>query len=101
MSILSAPIMKQVEVRQAALIAPRVWWPSERINDSSSFTDLSSIFTLDDSTSAAGGTVIGDLSDNATGSARTGAHDKYLLATTAQNLRKLAKLIPMPNPTSE
>ena len=27
----------------------------------------------------------------------TGAHDEFLLAATAQNLRKLAKLIPMPN----
>jgi Transposase DDE domain len=27
-----------------------------------------------------------------------GAHDEFLLAATAQNLRKLAKLIPMPNP---
>ena len=26
-----------------------------------------------------------------------GAHDEFLLAATAQNLRKLAKLIPMPN----
>ena len=30
-----------------------------------------------------------------------GAHDEFILAATAQNLRKLAKLIPMPkfNPT--
>jgi transposase len=28
----------------------------------------------------------------------TGARDEFLLAATAQNLRKLAKLIPMPNP---
>jgi IS5 family transposase len=28
----------------------------------------------------------------------SGAHDEFLLAATAQNLRKLAKLIPMPNP---
>jgi len=28
----------------------------------------------------------------------TGAHDEFLLAATAQNLRKLAKLIPIPNP---
>ena len=27
-----------------------------------------------------------------------GARDEFLLAATAQNLRKLAKLIPMPNP---
>ena len=27
----------------------------------------------------------------------TGAHDEFLLAATAQNLRKLAKLIPMPS----
>jgi len=27
-----------------------------------------------------------------------GAHDEFLLAATAQNLRKLAKLIPIPNP---
>jgi hypothetical protein len=27
-----------------------------------------------------------------------GAHDEFLLAATAQNLRKLAKLIPMPSP---
>jgi uncharacterized protein with von Willebrand factor type A (vWA) domain len=27
-----------------------------------------------------------------------GAHDEFLLAATAQNLRKLAKLIPMPQP---
>ena len=27
----------------------------------------------------------------------TGARDEFLLAATAQNLRKLAKLIPMPN----
>ena len=27
-----------------------------------------------------------------------GAHDEFLLAATAQNLRKLAKLIPVPNP---
>ena len=27
----------------------------------------------------------------------TGAHDEFLLAATAQNLRKLAKLIPLPN----
>ena len=26
----------------------------------------------------------------------TGIHDEFLLAATAQNLRKLAKLIPMP-----
>ena len=26
-----------------------------------------------------------------------GAHDEFLLAATAQNLRKLAKLIPVPN----
>ena len=26
----------------------------------------------------------------------TRAHDEFLLATTAQNLRKLAKLIPLP-----
>jgi transposase len=30
----------------------------------------------------------------------TGAHDEFLLAATAQNLRKLAKLIPLANPTS-
>ena len=29
----------------------------------------------------------------------TGARDEFLLAATAQNLRKLAKLIPMPQPT--
>lgn len=28
----------------------------------------------------------------------TGAHDEFLLAATAQNLRKLAKLMPMPSP---
>jgi hypothetical protein len=28
----------------------------------------------------------------------TGAHDEFLLAATAQNLRKLAKLIPLPSP---
>jgi len=28
----------------------------------------------------------------------SGAHDEFLLAATAQNLRKLAKLIPMPSP---
>jgi hypothetical protein len=28
----------------------------------------------------------------------TGAHDEFLLAATAQNLRKLAKLIPIPSP---
>jgi len=28
-----------------------------------------------------------------------GAKDEFLLAATAQNLRKLAKLIPMPSPT--
>ena len=27
-----------------------------------------------------------------------GAHDEFLLAATAQNLRKLAKLVPMPKP---
>ena len=27
-----------------------------------------------------------------------GAHDEFLLAATAQNLRKLAKLVPMPMP---
>jgi uncharacterized protein with von Willebrand factor type A (vWA) domain len=27
-----------------------------------------------------------------------GAHDEFVLAATAQNLRKLAKLIPIPNP---
>jgi hypothetical protein len=27
-----------------------------------------------------------------------GAHDEFLLSATAQNLRKLAKLIPMPRP---
>ena len=27
-----------------------------------------------------------------------GAHDEFLLAATAQNLRKLAQLIPMPQP---
>jgi hypothetical protein len=27
----------------------------------------------------------------------TGAHDEFFLAATAQNLRKLAKLIPIPN----
>jgi pantothenate kinase-related protein Tda10 len=27
----------------------------------------------------------------------TGAHDEFLLAATAQNLRKLAKLIPLPS----
>ena len=27
----------------------------------------------------------------------TGAHDEFLLAATAQNLRKLAKLVPTPN----
>ena len=27
----------------------------------------------------------------------TGAHDEFLLAATAQNLRKLAKLIPTPS----
>jgi len=26
-----------------------------------------------------------------------GAHDEFILAATAQNLRKMAKLIPMPN----
>jgi hypothetical protein len=30
-----------------------------------------------------------------------GAHDEFLLAATAQNLRKLAKLIPMPQPAME
>ena len=30
----------------------------------------------------------------------TGARDEFLLAATAQNLRKMAKLIPMPQPTS-
>ena len=29
----------------------------------------------------------------------TGARDEFLLAATAQNLRKLAKLIPTPIPT--
>jgi len=29
-----------------------------------------------------------------------GAHDEFLLAATAQNLRKPAKLIPMPTPMS-
>ncbi len=29
-----------------------------------------------------------------------GAHDEFLLAATAQNLRKLAKLIPMPQPAA-
>ena len=29
----------------------------------------------------------------------TGAKDEFLLAATAQNLRKLAKLIPLPAPT--
>src|SRR5512143_4170504 len=29
-----------------------------------------------------------------------GARDEFLLAATAQNLRKLAKLIPMPEPSS-
>jgi hypothetical protein len=28
----------------------------------------------------------------------SGAKDKFLLAATAQNLRKLAKLIPLPTP---
>ena len=28
----------------------------------------------------------------------TGAHDEFLLAATAQNLRKMAKLIPMTQP---
>ena len=28
----------------------------------------------------------------------TGAHDEFLLAATAQNLRKMAKVIPMPQP---
>ena len=28
-----------------------------------------------------------------------GAKDEFLLATTAQNLRKLAKLVPLPAPT--
>ncbi len=28
----------------------------------------------------------------------TGARDEFLLAATAQNLRKLAKLVPKPNP---
>jgi hypothetical protein len=28
----------------------------------------------------------------------TGARDEFLLAATAQNLRKMAKLIPMPSP---
>ncbi len=28
-----------------------------------------------------------------------GARDEFILAATAQNLRKLAKLIPMPSPT--
>ena len=27
-----------------------------------------------------------------------GAHDEFILAATAQNLRKLAKLVPMPQP---
>jgi hypothetical protein len=27
----------------------------------------------------------------------TGAHDEFLLTATAQNLRKLAKLVPIPN----
>jgi hypothetical protein len=29
-----------------------------------------------------------------------GARDEFLLAATAQNLRKLAKLIPMPQPAT-
>jgi hypothetical protein len=29
-----------------------------------------------------------------------GARDEFILAATAQNLRKLAKLIPMPSPTA-
>ena len=29
----------------------------------------------------------------------SGAHDEFLMAATAQNLRKLAKLIPMPEPS--
>tara|TARA_R110000772_G_scaffold16853_1_gene47534 strand:- start:187 stop:411 length:225 start_codon:yes stop_codon:yes gene_type:complete len=29
----------------------------------------------------------------------TGAHDEFLLAATAQNLRKMAKLIPMTQPS--
>jgi pantothenate kinase-related protein Tda10 len=28
----------------------------------------------------------------------SGAHDEFLLAATAQNLRRLAKLIPLPQP---
>jgi hypothetical protein len=39
-------------------------WKWQASNDGVSFTDLSSTFTLDDSTSAAGGTSIGDLSAN-------------------------------------
>jgi hypothetical protein len=31
--------------------------------------------------------------------APSGAKDEFLLAATAQNLRKLAKLIPLPEPT--
>ena len=30
----------------------------------------------------------------------TGVHDEFLLAATAQNLRKLAKLVPLPKPKS-
>ncbi|MEO1265672.1 MAG: IS5/IS1182 family transposase, partial [Pseudomonadota bacterium] len=31
---------------------------------------------------------------------RCGANDEFLIATTAQDLRKLAKLFPMPQPPS-
>src|SRR4029079_10183700 len=40
-------------------------WKWQGSNDGASFTDLSATFTLDDSTSGAGGTVIGDFSANA------------------------------------
>jgi hypothetical protein len=41
-------------------------WKWQGSNDGSSFTDLSAAFALDDNTAGAGGTVIGDLSANAT-----------------------------------
>ena len=41
-------------------------WKWQGSNDGVSFIDLSASFTLDDGTSAAGGTVMGDLSANAT-----------------------------------
>ena len=42
-------------------------WKWQGSNDGSSFTDIGATFTLNDSTLAAGGTVIGDLSASATG----------------------------------